>query len=189
LRWLVGIGVVEEGDRGLVLRDLPRSNIQSLDAIGQKRLRQSTFFLGEAPPGKVVDAFRAICEQPTTRLDVEKEHGRNTCYALFKLGLMRPDGQVVVRAPSEEAEVVVAERARNTSTVPAAREFLAQQHDAQGLELGKYIAERFGMEWSVGSLKRYGSALRQWAEWSHSTEARGVTGKTKTLFDYADKGT
>lgn len=189
LRWLVGIGVVEEVDGGLVLQELPRSNVQSLEAIGQKRLRQSTFFLGEAPPTKVVTAFKAICERPIPRDEVERDYGRNTCYVLFKLGLMRPDGQVVVCARPDDAEDLVAERARQTSTVVAAREFLARHPDAQGLDVGKHIAEHFNMEWSEGSFKRYGSAIRQWAEWSQQGAVGRAASEAGTLFEYADKDT
>lgn len=189
LRWLVGIGVVNEVDGGLVLQDIPRSNVQSLEAIGQKHLRQSTFFLGEAPPNKVVAAFKAICERSIPRDEVERDHGRNTCYVLFKLGLMRPDGQVVLCATPDDAGALVAERARQTSTVVAASEFLARHADAQGLEVGKHIAEHFNMEWSEGSLRRYGSAIRQWVEWSQQSVAGRTAGEVGTLFEYAEKNT
>ena len=164
--WLRGLGIIAQIGKTLILRDLAQSTVQSLEDVGSKRLRQSDFFLGEAPPTRVVEGFRALCEGPVTRAAMEAKHGRNTCYVLVKLGLMRTDGGSLLSTSVSDAERIVAERARATPTVSVVAELLRAKGSVSGLELGRELAMRFGAQWSEGSQKRCGTALRQWAEWS-----------------------
>jgi len=166
LGWLRGLGLVAQIGKTLIFQDIPRSTVQSLKDVGASRLTQSDFFLGEAPPTKVVRAFQAINEQSLTRHSLEANYGRNSCYVLIKLGLMRSDGIPLLRAAPGQAEMIIADRARGTPTVQAADELLRADGNLPGIELGRHLAVKFGAQWSEGSLRRYGSALKQWAEWS-----------------------
>lgn len=164
--WLRGLGIIAQIGNTLMLRDLAQSTVRSFDEVGSMRPRQSDFFLGEAPPTKVVEGLRALCAGPVTRAAMEANHGRNTCYALIKLGLMRADGESLLSTSAADAERVVARRAKVTPTVSAATELLRAKGSVSGLELGRELAEKFGAQWSEGSQRRYGTALRQWAEWT-----------------------
>ena len=92
LRWLIGIELVQQSGNEFTLRDLSRATSQTLGSIRAKRLKQSDFFVGAAPPEKVVPAFRALCSGTCTRSEIREQHGRNTDYSLLTLGLMGPDG-------------------------------------------------------------------------------------------------
>jgi hypothetical protein len=46
------------------------------------------------------------------------------------------------------------------------RDLLAVNPTASGEEVGSAIAERYGFEWSVGSKRRSGAALKQWSLWT-----------------------
>ncbi|OQR37151.1 hypothetical protein BWR15_03955 [Pseudomonas sp. T] len=166
LGWLRGLGIIVKIGRDLVLRDLAKSAFRSLSEVSAPRPPASEFFVGEAPPNKVIDGFQTLCEVSITRAAMELEHGRNTCYALINLGLMWPDGASRVNASTADAEKIVASRARATTTVSASIEILRAKGSMSGLDLGKELSERFGVRWSEGSQRRYGTALRQWAEWA-----------------------
>lgn len=165
LGWLRGLGIVAQLGNTLMLADGGQQSAIALKNLSIRRL--SDIFLGEAPPSKVVAAFRAMCGSHMSRSQLETQHGRNACYVLLKLGLMRPDGSQIVLAPPDQAESVVAARAFEAPTVKAAVELMKTKMGQSGLEYGMYLANRFGTNWSEGSQRRCGTALRQWAEWSH----------------------
>lgn len=164
--WLRGLGIIAQIGKTFMLRDLSQSTVRSLDEVGSMRPLHSDFFLGEAPPSKVVDGFKSLCGGSMTRPAMDAKHGRNTCYALMKLGLMRANGESLLSVPTADAERIVAQRARATPTVSAAIELLRVKGGMSGLDLGCELTEKFGAKWSEGSQRRYGTALRQWAEWT-----------------------
>jgi hypothetical protein len=164
LGWLRGLGIVAQLGSTLLVLEVGQQSATSLASLSVRRT--SDIFLGEAPPSKVVAAYRAQCAMSISRSELELQHGRNASYVLVKLGLMRPDGNLIVSAAPEEAEAVVAIRASDAPTVKAAVDLMRTKGGQSGLEYGKFLAERFGANWSEGSQRRCGTALRQWAEWS-----------------------
>lgn len=168
LGWLRGLGIIAQIGNTLIISDASQKNLISLEEITDRRAVSDIFF-GQAPPAKVVLAFQSICSAKLHRAAIEAVHGRNTCYSLISLGLIAPDGTPLFNGTPLEAEKIVATRAAGTPTVRAAIELLVNNGGpVTGLEVGRFLAERFGASWSEGSQRRYGTALRQWAEWSLS---------------------
>jgi Holliday junction resolvase-like predicted endonuclease len=166
LSWLRGLGVIAQIGNTLLLANSSQKGLASLADVTEGR-SVTDIFLGEAPPAKVVAAFKSICTSRPTRAELERSHGRNACYSLMKLGLMGPDGSPLVVVDTKQAEQTLASRVSAAPTVRAAIELLKQsQGSVPGLDVGQYLANRFGAKWSEGSLRRHGTALRQWAEWS-----------------------
>lgn len=169
LGWLRGLGVIAQIGNTLLVADSAQKGLASLgDATEGRSI--TDIFLGEAPPAKVVAAFRSICISQPSRADLERSHGRNACYSLMKLGLMRPDGSPLVMVDPSLADQTLAAKVSAAPTVRAAVELLQRSSSGPvpGLEVGQHLADRFGAKWSEGSLRRHGTALRQWAEWSLS---------------------
>ena len=164
LRWLIGIGLVQQAGEILTLRDGPRSTVASLDGLLAKRIKQSDFFLGEAPPSAVVSAFEAICGGLRGRAQIVAQFGRNTCYALMKLGLITTDGVPILTARPELIGAAVRERARTSSTVSFVSSLPSSTLSA--LAVGDRLSTHFRADWSDGSKKRNGAALKQWAKWA-----------------------
>lgn len=164
LRWLVGIGLLQQSGEVFAVRDMPRSSIQSLDALTAKRGRQPKFFLGEAPPSSVIAAFAAISSGLTGREAIQKKFGRNSCYALMNLGLISSDGLSIVKVQPDLAESTVRDYALATRTINFVQS-LARPH-LPGLTLGDLLSKHFQVGWSEGSKRRNGGALRQWADWA-----------------------
>jgi hypothetical protein len=155
---------VQQSGQVLTLRDGPRSTVSSLDASLAKRTKISDFFLGEAPPWSVATAFTAISAGLSGRSQIETQFGRNTCYALVKLGLITSEGVALLTVRPEFAEATVRERALATSTVNIVRSLSSSKQS--GLDVGDHLSRHFRTEWSDGSKKRIGAALKQWAEWA-----------------------
>jgi hypothetical protein len=169
LSWLRGLGIIAQIGNTLLVSDPTQKSLVSLEEITDRRA-VSDIFLGQAPPSKVVAAFESICLARSNRAAIEAVHGRNTCYSLTSLGLMAPDGTPLFDVMPSQAAKVVAGRASSTPAVRAAMELLLSSGGTiPGLEVGQFLAERFGAAWSEGSQRRYGTALRQWAEWTLST--------------------
>jgi hypothetical protein len=164
LRWLIGFGLVQQSGQVLNLRDGPRSTVPSLDASLARRTKRSDFFFGEAPPRSVTTAFSAISAGLSGRSQIEARFGRNTCYALVKLGLIDSEGVALRNVRPEFAEATVRERALASSTVNIVKTLLSSKQS--GLDVGDHLSKHFRMEWSDGSKKRVGAALKQWAEWA-----------------------
>lgn len=134
--------------------------------MGASRNRRYDAFLGEAPPEKVVDAVRSLRKRNWNRAEIEADHGRNTCYALVKLGLISTDGVAAADISSAPPEEIVALRARSSPTVLFVIGLLRRNRQMTGLDVGHAVARRFSMQWSEGSRKRNGGALKLWAEWA-----------------------
>jgi hypothetical protein len=112
----------------------------------------------------VTTAFSAISAGLSGRSQIEARFGRNTCYALVKLGLIDSEGVALRNVRPEFAEATVRERALASSTVNIVKTLLSSKQS--GLDVGDHLSKHFRMEWSDGSKKRVGAALKQWAEWA-----------------------
>lgn len=167
LGWLHGLGITSQIGKTLVVADSSQKGLSSLSEVPDSR-RVSDIFLGQAPPHKVVAAFQHLCTSKPSRLEIENAHGRNTFSCLMSLGLARPDGTPLADATTSQASLVVATRAASRPTVRAAIELVTAKEGLSGLEVGQHLAERFETQWSEGSQRRNGTALRQWAAWSLS---------------------
>lgn len=163
LRWLIGIGLVQQSGEILTLRDGLRSSVASLDMLLAKRIKQSDFFLGEAPPIRVVSAFASISAGTHGRSAIKGNCDRNSFYALMKLGLVTAEGGVTVEVPPEAAEATVRKRAGVSTTVEFVRSL--EISSLSGFQVGERVAEHFRVKWSEGSKRRNGSALKKWADW------------------------
>ncbi|PSC03316.1 hypothetical protein SLNSH_19320 [Alsobacter soli] len=162
LRWLIGIGLVQQRGEAFVLLDALRSPVTSLESIAKKT--RHSLFLGEAPPQNVISAFSEIRNGLLGRRDIEARHGRNTCYALINLGLLTVDGHPKVGRRSEPIEEIVRKHAIASATLTfvCALDF----HNMSGLELGEQLSVQLRTGWARASKQRYGSALKQWAAWA-----------------------
>lgn len=168
LGWLKGLGIATRIGGAHVLRDIGQSSLRSLNDVYSRRQKSSDLFLGLAPPAKVVNAFKEIGTSTIRRSEIEAKHGRNTFHTLFQLGLIDIDGYPTSKISPASAESLVRAHARKTATVAIVTEIINEKGNITGLEVGEFLATKINAKWSEGSLRRYGNALRQWAEWTSS---------------------
>jgi hypothetical protein len=164
LRWLIGVSLVQQAGQVFTLRDGPRSTVTSFETLLAKRAKQLDFFLGEAPPKAVVSAFAVLSAGLVGRSKIEAKFGRNTYYALRKLGLISGEGAPLVIVSPELAETTVRQSAKASPTVSVVSSILSSIPST--IEVGDFVSKHFRTAWSDSSKKRIGAALRQWAKWA-----------------------
>ncbi len=143
--------------------------VAGLTVKGGGRRGQNLFF-GEAPPTKAILALRSAQKGTIDRVSLEAEHGRNAVYVLMNLGLVDARGDSLI-AQTVDAEEAVKSAAQQALTVRTVEGFLLSNGDAAtGLQVGAFIAEKLGLAWSEGSMRRSGTALRRWALWCREGE-------------------
>jgi hypothetical protein len=165
LRWFEAVGLVESKLREYVLRPSAASLAFISKASPTYLRRGLNMFLAESPPYRAVNALSDIILGVNSREEIERRHGRNTVVTLMNLALI--DGHAALLLPHEErsAEELVRNSASSSATIALVREYLTNSPTASGENVGDAVARRFGFTWAVGSKRRYGTALKQWAGW------------------------
>jgi hypothetical protein len=168
LSWFMSVGLVSREGKDYVLTKASGSK-GLLDPRSVRHLKPgANLFFGEAPPSNVIAVLQAAQIRRKTRGELEQIHGRNSFSALMSLGLVDAHGGLT--PPQEDqgrsAEEIVRLTAGQCATIVFVRDRLAVNPTASGEEVGSAIAERYGFEWSVGSKRRSGAALKQWSLWT-----------------------
>jgi hypothetical protein len=97
---------------------------------------------------------------------LERLYGRNPVASLLSLDIIDADARILAKCKSDEASEDLLRRiASQRATVAFVSELLRAKSHLSGLEIGSRVAEEFGFEWSEGSKKRVGFALKNWALW------------------------
>lgn len=179
LRWLRSVGLVGLEQGRLQLFNLTKRPGVEQEIYGQSYRVREGIFLPAAGPEKVVSAYIALGSNKPTRSDFEKLYGRNPVSALFILGLAEGHKTQMLRVQkSGDAEAIVKEAALATTTIQLALSLLDSNPNLAGKELGKLVGDELEMNWARASHVRYGSALKQWADWISPSESLFSTQST-----------
>lgn len=162
--WHFGLLAKEGGV--FVLGEPVKDILESLGRVAS--ISEVDIFRAPAPPERVVelvDLIRSgVCK---TKALAEQSGLRNAVFAASSLGLVL----------QQNGELWLSEVARVGSSSDAIRRALAQiepfknslhEIEQPGLsadELGAVVADLYGLNWSTGSCKRHGSALKRWLQW------------------------
>lgn len=177
----MGVGLIVQDDRSYVFpKAAPNvlNRIGRLLKTGRRRRSHRDRFLGDAPPSKTAHALRGILTTRMERDEFEKLYGRNTVATLLSLSIIDADAQIAASCNANEAHEDLLRRVASQSpTVVFVSELLRTRAYLPGLEIGAKVAAEFGFEWSEGSKKRVGIALKNWAIWC-DTELKSKRRKT-----------
>lgn len=165
LRWFEAVGLVESKLREYVLTPAAASLAFISKASPTYLRRGLNMFLAESPPYRAVDALSDIMGGVSSRAEIEKRHGRNTVVTLMNLALIDGHAALLALPDGIMAEDLVRESASSSATIELVREYLTTLPAASGENVGDAVARRFGFTWAVGSKRRYGTGLKQWARW------------------------
>ncbi len=175
LRWFMGVGLIQPDGATYLLREGSQKGLRSQHLDSGNERRGEHLFLGESPPAKVVAALIEARERPTlSHSELSTRHGRNAVRALRNLRLYGPSG-ISNLVNSTDAVTLVQGAAAAGRAVDLARQLLADQPRITGEAIGEAISEKLGRDWSRGSMRRCGNALRQWAAWINASNGM-VTG-------------
>ncbi|MGA2493931.1 MAG: AAA family ATPase [Roseiarcus sp.] len=141
-----------------------------LDSSGRvARISEADIFRAPAPPERVVELLELLRAGVVKRKgDAEGLGLRNAIFAASTLGLIS----------QQRGELTLSSSATGRGDV---REFVRQsvlkvepfsnsraeldQPDLSADEVGSIIADLYGLNWSTGSCRRYGSAVKRWLRW------------------------
>jgi hypothetical protein len=141
-----------------------------LDAVGPRPRPHGTF-TAAAPPESAVRAlewFESLGS--ATVAAAEKAGFRNAVHVLCSLGILCGSVEGLTLAPDYirpiNSRLAVWQAAWSNPLLRCLRESPGSERmQRSGIEIGAQAAKILGVEWSDGSLARYGNALGRWCEW------------------------
>lgn len=170
LRWFIGTGLLAH--RGLAFEVARDGGITQLPSVVSGS-RSYSHFMGDAPPESTIPALAAIASGPIDKVVFERQFGRNPGAVLRALGLAYQDERFIelIKPLNDTPENVLKEAVSRAHTVRFARRVLKDSPGITGEALGHALASYLGLEWSVGSMRRSGGALKRWATWLEDAPA------------------
>jgi hypothetical protein len=166
MNWLQVLGLVTRSNRGYTYSD--SGDIADEQYKSHSTERKRIVFLGDASPGKAVEALEYIKIAPRSQTFMKVQGYRNACAVLYRFNLIEisPSGDYIVadnivadsalaiwdEASKEESiKVVMAQILRRPSTTPEG--------------VGEIVGGHFQREWTPATWKRVGNSLKQWSGW------------------------
>ena len=170
VRWLLGIGLLEKSGRVFKLGH----RAEAMDLLDKDRVFTThgySLFLGDGPPEQCVRTLQLLREGRLLE-EIERSAGRNSVQALRGLRVVTGTGALNVSASIESIapEIVVRQAAQGSQSVQFVKEYIHRNGNAEGMIVGEAIAAEFGLQWSEGSKRRSGNALKRWAIWAFGSE-------------------
>ncbi|MGC6590327.1 hypothetical protein ACPV3A_36130 [Paenibacillus sp. Dod16] len=174
--WMSGARLIETKFHNL-LNVVDRTNSSPKNEFpisSGRKVRRTSYFLGEAPPTRVLELIEQIKKGNTDTMVLNKSGYRNSISLLTNIGGLILEGNHVSLIQMPENTVLwLAEKIMKTSTV----EIVGKYSNFSPTELGGSIAKELGKNWTTSSQKRYGSALLLWYKWGNkvlNAESVGV---------------
>jgi hypothetical protein len=162
--WLQSLGILIVDSADLVTHRVDQSaptDLSQFRAEGRRRVRR--FFLGVAPPSRVLDVVKRLREPIYT----SEPSDRNALYALSALRLVTSTINPVLldrpRKGNEEGWLALKVLAQ--PTIRVALELKGKNPEVGGFEVGHTFETRFRMGVSEASMRRYGSGVLVWVKW------------------------
>tara|TARA_R110001599_G_scaffold157838_2_gene344200 strand:+ start:1611 stop:4280 length:2670 start_codon:yes stop_codon:yes gene_type:complete len=167
LTYCLHFGLLEKLGNNFHLSD-PTTNILD-ESQRHARVAEVDLFRAPAPPERVIDLIDKILSGELTSFEQAASKGlRNAVFAARTLGIVESDddtmwvpSEVIKNKPISE---VVASAVSNIEPFRSALiGFNSIQLSAD--DVGSQVADIFGLNWSPGSCKRYGSSYKKWLRW------------------------
>lgn len=126
-------------------------------------------FRAAAPPERVIELIECVRNgECGTKADAEQRGLRNAVFAASTLGLVEQhNGEIKLSEFAHEVSNSAELIRRAVMQIEPFKNSLAE-FDQPGLsadDLGAIIADLYGLNWSTGSCKRHGSAIKRWLQW------------------------
>lgn len=166
-RWLSTIGLVTNDGKNIV--HTGDTLIKDLSFVSSKPHRRSSgYFLGAAPPKRALEALEAISHGQTSSIELMAAGYRNAIYVLNDLGLILEEDDKIHLTEHRDGDLTswLRKKAADSQSVKSVITLLNEKGKVPAKEMGHFLAEQYGFNWSESSKKRYGSALSRWARWS-----------------------
>lgn len=133
------------------------------------RINEIDLFRAAAPPERVVELIDRMKEgNCPTRTDAEAIGLRNAVFAASSLGLiLNRSGEISLTdrvARHARTDEAVRTAAWETNPFKDSLQKISNT-ELSADEIGSVVADFYGLNWSPGSCRRHGSALKRWLSW------------------------
>ena len=170
-RWMEGIGLVSFKGGNYHFTD---KSIDSFEAItitsmrGKLKPKRLSYFLGEAPPSRVMDLINKIKNGQQNEDQLVNLGYRNAISLLYSLGLISKNESTLTLKDSSLDQFKLASIVLDTETVKYIRIKLDRDPLLTRMDAGELIGRYLNKKWSQASIRRYGNSLLQWIQWSEN---------------------
>ncbi|MBR0646890.1 restriction endonuclease [Plastoroseomonas hellenica] len=181
MQWCVAAGLIDRVGEDYFASGASHG-VSGLTAGGSRNRRGRGFFLGDAPPERVVAAIAALATERLNREELRLRHGNKAFEALCALGIADNRGALLTTIDDTPASLA-RHAARANPALHAMRRIIEREPNVAGSELGAALAVELSATWTEASCDRFGNALRRWVGWTWPDEFewRGV-GQHRRLF-------
>ena len=176
--WFAAAGYIQATAQGWRITDIGDVD---LSYSQQRRSKATGPFNGGATPPRVLEVLNIVKERSSVDPSQLKSAGfEKALNTLSRFGLIVKLERSWSYVAAESSEIGLSplsrlhEAARKQSSLVEAVRFLRVDRSVSGPILAKHLASHFGEDWSEGSLKRTGNALKRWASWLIECEDHGT---------------
>ena len=167
--WLLFAGILEQRDRFLVRPGSTGAQMGLLTV----NLPRPALFLGTSAPEKLEALVRGLfgLTDGEPRGELEKRGWRNALADAAAIGIVEQDADARVRlniraTTNDDAVSEVKRLVAESRAIQITSNILIQGRPARREDVGSEVAAAIGAKWKPGSVKRYGSGLVRFAQWS-----------------------
>ena len=171
--WLSVTGYLIEKENNWKFEDQGEVNLENINK-NRKTGRKAggiTIFIGDASPAKTIEALDYLrSNQPLSSKEMEEKGFRNALVVLRGLGVVKHElGKYSILESTGfdlmSSLEVLWNAACREKTIQLVIDYLTEYLTADGEDVGNFLNQEFKRKWSLGSKKRIGKSLRQWALW------------------------
>ncbi len=170
--WLTITGYLKQCGNEWVFDDIGEIQEAYSRSFSEKSAkRHRVVFIGDAPPGRVVEALDYIKQHgPQGMLKMKSLGYRNACAVLYRFGLVKLNSEHEYSLSDLECDTVPSLQAvwiksKEEETLHDVLNFLQAKPSASAVAIGQAVAHAHNRSWTLSTLRRTGNSLRQWAGW------------------------
>ncbi len=168
MQWCVAAGLVDRV-AGSYFASNSSHGVSGLTTSGVRNRRGRGFFLGDAPPERVLEALVALTDERLTRPHVVENYGMQAFQSLCALGLADNRGALLVDI-DEDPEVLLRRAAEQNPSLHFVRKTIMENPTATGVALGLLLEVELKTNWTDQTRARNGNAVRRWVGWTWPDE-------------------
>lgn len=169
--WLTISGYLKQFGDEWVYDDVSEIREDYIPNFNKATKRRRVVFIGDAPPGRVVEALEYIKQQGPQGVSKMKSLGyRNACAVLYRFGLLELTtnheyGLLDPHYGAVSSLQAIWTKSNDEETLREVLDFLRTKPSASGIAVGQAVAQAYNRSWTSATLRRTGNSLRQWANW------------------------
>jgi hypothetical protein len=164
MQWCVAAGLMSRVGGLYVIRS-SSNGVSGLTASGARNRRGRGFFLGDAPPEKVLMALSTLMNERLSRADLVEKYGIQAFQSLCALGLTDNRGSLLVSSKEDPASLL-RQASEDNPALQLVREAITEEPAITAAQLGTLLEVELKASWTETSRNRSGSAVRRWVGWT-----------------------